>query len=1193
MFSLLKKLVSGVALTALLVTSVVILGAASPAHAAVGAPGDSTTPQGVTSVAATQGKARGSGLWGYAGDVKTRTSGYAFTYGVAVSPADESLWVTDSAKIVWTSNSFVCTLNGGVMKSGGACYVGESLLHRYALNTSPDWSLGQYQGNGSYGTVAAGDNAGVGANYAKLADAQNMNGTSMPSGRFGGVRGVTVAEDGTAWAMDADAGNAWLNHANHALRMVNPDGTEAGALGKTSWPSGTGWTNRYDPEAFDYPVGIARMANGDMIVTNQTAQLLKQYHPDGTFVRNIYLAEAAGAAYPGDPGYRSPYAIAVDPADGTLLVGYIDPGPGNSSFIQRIDPNNCVSEPVGNPTGSSRDICAVLDNIGIGTLAAGTGNQSTSPAVTFAIQVEPRTGDIYVGQRDGVLRVFENDGTPKGAFPAYGKGANNGQVETVRGIAFDARGFMYVTVSEGRNTTRVEIFARTPDPVTGLTAVYSDSSKTEATVGWDALTAGVTADAQAPVRDYVLELSTDGGASWSVHPTSVSTAASETVTGLDPAKTYQFRVSAWNEAGNGDWATAPVSAAPTHPDLTVLKTGNGVETATSADAVQVDAGSTVSFSYTIENTGDTPVEITDVSDSVLGALTAPVGFSGTLDVNESVEYLASGAVPAGAYHNTVSVEWREAGTDVALTPKTDDWYGFGVVRALSMVKTGNGQAALTDTDRVEVAAGADVVFNYTITNNGNTPVTGLSLSDDKLGLVAAPAGFTGTLAANGGSVTFTATGPVGEGDYVNTAIASGTSIGQQVEAEAEWHGFGVTSELSVVKTGGGVATASADQPYYTTAGATVQFEYTITNNGNAPVTIADVTDDLLGTLVAPAGFDGVLGAGASITYLASGPVAAGSYHNTVTVAAQSPDGSDLEARDDWYGFGVIDDLQVVKSGDSVSNNSTDDAHRVPAGTTVEFVYVVTNNGNAPVALSASDDQLGQLTPPAGFTGTLAPGQSVEYRANGPIAAGEYRNTVTVDGRSATGTALRPSDEWFGFGVTDGLSVVKTGGGVVTASKDEAVHVAAGATVNFVYTVTNSGNSPILVGTLEDDRIGMLTPPDGFDGVLGANESIEYTASGVVPVGAYRNEVIAIAENEFGDELSASDEWFGFGDASNPDPQGPDGNTGKNPNAPLPNTGAAGTFGVASIVTGVALLMSSGVLLLLGRRNRRGRKNHIS
>jgi len=54
------------------------LGNALPAAAVIGNPADQTTSSGVTSIPATQGKARGSGLWGFAGDVKTRNNDTMF-----------------------------------------------------------------------------------------------------------------------------------------------------------------------------------------------------------------------------------------------------------------------------------------------------------------------------------------------------------------------------------------------------------------------------------------------------------------------------------------------------------------------------------------------------------------------------------------------------------------------------------------------------------------------------------------------------------------------------------------------------------------------------------------------------------------------------------------------------------------------------------------------------------------------------------------------------------------------------------------------------------------------------------------------------------------------------------------------------------------------------------------------------------
>ncbi|MGC3953880.1 MAG: fibronectin type III domain-containing protein [Propionicimonas sp.] len=584
----------------------------------------------------------------------------------------------------------------------------------------------------------------------------------------------------------------------------------------------------------------------------------------------------------------------MDPADGTLLVGYIDPGAGRQTYIQRIDPNDCTTESTDNPTGSSRDRCAVLDTIGLGTLVMGGGTDTNS--VTFSIQVEPVTGDIYVAQGASPIQVFESDGTPKGAFPAFGIGTSNGQVQTVRGIAFDARGFMYLTVSEGTANTRVQIFARTPESVTGLTGVYTDATNTAATLTWDALPGGVTPDAQAPLRDYVIEQSTDGGLTWSVVNTPQSTAATVTLTGLDPLLTYQFRVSAWNEAGNGDPEVTSLTRAASASTMSIVKAGNGVVTPTADDAVEVDAGSTVEFEYTVTNTGpagSAPVTDIELSDSMLGDITdvvSPAGFAGSLAAGESVVFRASGPVGAGAYRNTATVSGSSAGQ---LLSESDDWFGFGVVAGLEIVKTGNGEVATTAAEAVEVVAGSTVEFSYTVTNTGNVPVSGVALSDDVLGSVAAPSGFDGTLAA-GDSVTFTASGPVALGDYVNVATATGTSGGAQLRASTEWHGVGVPAAaagISVVKTGNGVANSDAASALQVAAGSTVEFSYTVTNTGNVPVTDVALSDDVLGSVAAPSGFDGTLAAGDSVTFTASGTVGAGAYRNTATVSGSSLLGS--------------------------------------------------------------------------------------------------------------------------------------------------------------------------------------------------------------------------------------------------------------------------------------------------------------
>lgn len=522
----------------------------------------------------------------------------------------------------------------------------------------------------------------------------------------------------------------------------------------------------------------------------------------------------------------------------------------------------------------------------------GNGDDSTSRAVTFSIAVDPTTQDVYVAQRDGLLNVFASDGTPKGKFSAFGLGTNNGQMRVVRGIAFDERGFMYLTVDEGAPSTRVQIFARTPDPVAGLTAAYASAAKTDVTLTWDALPLGVTPDAQTPLRDYVVEASTDGGATWAVISTPASTDAAATITGLDPAASYEFRVSAWNEAGNGDW----IVAAPAEPvaALTLTKQGNGASAPTADDAISVAADSTVTFTYVVENTGNVPVTGVELSDDQLGVIAPPAGFTGTLAPGASATFTATGPIAEGEYVNVATVTSNETEDVLA------EWHGFGVTTGLTIVKQGNTVVATTVDDAVHVPAHSTVTFTYVVTNNGNVPAVGVGVVDDQLGEIAAPDGFTGTLEP-GASVTFTATGPVAAGAYVNVATAS--SEGNE-DALTEWHGVGdvpepLVSAIAITKQGNGTTAPTAADAVPVAAGAEVVFTYVVSNTDETPVEGVSVVDDQLGAIAWPAGFDGTLDIGESVTFTASGVVPAGAYVNIATGSAVGVDNVTAQ----WHGLG--------------------------------------------------------------------------------------------------------------------------------------------------------------------------------------------------------------------------------------------------------------------------------------------------
>lgn len=1152
-------------------------------------PAATSTPAGVTSVPETDGKARGSGLWGYAGDVKTRASGKVFSYGLSVSPADGALWVTDSAKIVWSSNAFGCrALEGKII--GGFCYVGESRVLRYGQVADTDWARGDYAGNGTFARPSTQANAGVGVNYVPRSDAMDLNGSTLPGERFGGARGVAATDSGGAWVLDSDFAVTALENQNLAVRTLGSDGTEGASFGQATWPSGNSWTNRHHPLSFDYPVGIARLGNGNLVATSQTPELLKEYQEDGTFVRNIVLTQPAGSSGPGDRGYRSPYAVAADPStpENDVLVGYIDPEKGNPSVIERFDLDTCTSESVGAPAGSSRDRCEMTNRIGAGVLEVGVGGGvNDSNAVTFAIQVEPSSGDIYVGQRQGKVQVFASDGEHRGSFPGYGTGSQNGKLDQVRGIGFDERGLLYATTSQGTRNTRVQIFGRTPDPVTGLTAAYPGTDLSEVSLTWDAPASAVPGSGQLPLRDYVVEVSTDAGTSWRVIARPVSTDTSADISGLDPTSAPVFRVSAWNEAGNGDAARV----APKLPASTLLleQAGNGQLAPDSGNPAKFPAGTQIAFTYRVTNQGPSPVSALEVTDSVLGDITQVVqpeqGFTGTLAPGESVVFGASGPLAAGAYSALSSVTGSSQGVPVSATAQ---WHGFGTVTSVEVTKKGNGLLAETSDDAARVPAGLDAVFTYTVTNTGNVPATLTGVADDQLGEVTevvSPEGFAGVLAP-GATAVYTATGPVAEGEYHNT-VSVGVD-GQADPAQASWFGVGVASDLSLLTTGNGVPAPDVQAPHAQRAESSVSFVHRITNGGTTRLTINSVTDSVLGELAAPTGFNGVLEPLASVEYTASSVQAPGATLNEITVSALDEFGASLTATDSWNGFGVTGGLSVVMRGDGTIADSASSPHHVRAQQAVDFSYTVTNTSNAPIQLgNVASEQLGAAQPPTGFSGELGIGENVTFTGVGTAPAGVWATSVLAAGSDASGAPVSATHAWHGFGVVAGLEVVVRGSGMVAPSAAEAVPVRAGSDVQFRYTVTNRGNTAVSLGTLTDSALGTIPQPPGFSGSLAPGESVEYRASGPVALGAYVAEVTAVGEEvALGLEVSALGEWHGLGVADTGEPGGPGGSITDAPKQALPGTGGPNDTAVWATVGALSALIGCAILLAHRRRGPR-------
>lgn len=584
----------------LLAGCLVLLGLVTPSEAATG-----TT----TTVPTTVGKGVGSGQWGFVGDIETNNGTTTFSYGLAFSPVDDSLWVSDSGKVI--SSKTLCGLLG---LGTSPCQQGTPRVFKYdrvgdVAGAADERTLGEYTVDGTYasGTAYAQSpqrNSGIGAKYDVIGDRQTVTYPAAEKSVHG-PRDIVFTADGTAWIVDSEA-VAPVGGPAGAIKRYAPDMSDLADAGWTG-----SWAQKDQPGVHFYRVGNAITPNNTVLVNSEVSDRLQEYAADGTWIRSIKLDVPANTGGTGDPGYRNPYGVEVDPVDGSMyipLINFRDDTywKAQNPYLEKRDANGTI-----------------IGKIGEGYLPKGQ--------VVFEAAVEPKNQHVFVWSQNSAVFEFTKDG----AFVREYNSTQFPGLTNVRDLAFDTNGRMYFTVAEGTNQTRVMILGKTPDPVEGVCGTFN-ADKTQATLNFACSSLVTPAPyQQTALRDFVVEASTDGGATWTLMPkTAASIATTRTLTGLDPAATYQFRVSAWNEAGNSDWETismvdytpTPDTATTQQPDpVTIDVSANDTGTSTPTDAMLVAADGTSTNEVVVAGQGTFTMSGNNV------VFTPQPGFVGTSD----------------------------------------------------------------------------------------------------------------------------------------------------------------------------------------------------------------------------------------------------------------------------------------------------------------------------------------------------------------------------------------------------------------------------------------------------------------------------------------------------------------------------------------------------------------------------------
>lgn len=171
--------------------------------------------------------------------------------------------------------------------------------------------------------------------------------------------------------------------------------------------------------------------------------------------------------------------------------------------------------------------------------------------------------------------------------------------------------------------------------------------------------------------------------------------------------------------------------------------------------------------------------------------------------------------------------------------------------------------------------------------------------------------------------------------------------------------------------------------------------------------------------------------------------------------------------------------------------------RARAGETIVYTYLITNSGGLTfTTIAATDDQLGTVTlnKSSLALGEVATGQ-LTYTVSASDVPGTLNNTVTVTGTPVVGshvvvTASESVDlvaAAFAFTKTVGIKNI-----IPECTANTTMQVPISTTVVYCFTITNTGDEPLTLHTLQDDHLGTVLDNVAYTLEPGASYSITVT-----------------------------------------------------------------------------------------------------
>jgi len=437
-----------------------------------------------------------------------------------------------------------------------------------------------------------------------------------------------------------------------------------------------------------------------------------------------------------------------------------------------------------------------------------------------------------------------------------------------------------------------------------------------------------------------------------------------------------------------------------------------------------------------------------------------------------------------------------------------------------------------------VPVGDAVTWSYTVTNPGDVPLSGVTVTDNQSGVQ--PEYLSGddgdNLLEPGEIWIFQAAGVAAAGQYQNIGTAFGRYNGQSVSDTDPSHYFGEWPRASLsdyvwndlnrngLQDPGEPGLADVSVALFTIDGLPAGM--VMTNSDGRYLFENLVPGGYYLIFSTPAGY-GFTSADAGDDNLDSDPDPVTGRTSTITLA---PGANDASQDAGLYALVPALRLEKVINGEDADLPA---GPSVPVGGTVTWNYQVSNPGDVALAEIQVTDSDASVTPvyQSGDDGNslLDPGETWIYSATATAVPGQYQNVGTATGRYQEQT-LTASDPAHYFGGQAAIGIKKSTNGE-DANEQPGPYITPGEAVTWSYLITNLGNvaiSNLLVTDSESSVTPAYLSGDDGDGMLNPGESWLYQASGTALAGQYGNVGSVYGTDIFGQPVTASDASHYFG-----------------------------------------------------------------